>query len=119
MAPYRERTFRTQLAPSLAQPAGKKAKKAKKGAAQQPTRPRILLCTPIPAFSTAWKINESVIANEIIPIEQEVAQQYGLQVIDLHTLFENAKDLILPDGIHPNGKGAQRLADIIAEQIQQ
>jgi lysophospholipase L1-like esterase len=52
-------------------------------------------------------------------MQQEVAKKYGLQVIDLHTLFSNASDLIQPDGIHPNDKGVQRLADIIAEQILQ
>ena len=105
-----------QLNPALAQSV-KKGKKAKKGAVAAPSKPRILLCTPIPAFSSAWDINETVIANEIIPLQQEVAQKYGLQVIDLHTMFENAKDLILPDGIHPNENGVAKMAEIIAEQL--
>ncbi|MBP5345971.1 MAG: alpha/beta hydrolase fold domain-containing protein [Bacteroidales bacterium] len=108
----------TSLAPSLAQSVNKKGKKAtKKGQAQEATKPRILLCTPIPALKSSWNINDSVIVNGVIPMQQEVAKKYGLQVIDLHTLFFNASDLIQPDGIHPNDKGVQRLADIIAEQI--
>ncbi len=78
---------------------------------------RIILCTPVPAFKPSWDINESVIANEIIPIQQEVAKKYGLQVVDLHTLFAGAEDLLLDDGIHPNGKGAERMAEILSEQI--
>ena len=78
---------------------------------------RIILCTPIPAFKSSWDINESVIVNDIIPIQQKVAKKQGLQVIDLHTLFANSEDLVLPDGIHPNGKGAERMADIISEQL--
>ncbi len=108
----------TSLAPSLAQSVNKKGKKvAKKGQSQEAVKPRILLCTPIPALKSSWNISDSVIVNGVIPMQQEVAKKYGLQVIDLHTLFSNASDLIQPDGIHPNDKGVQRLADIIAEQI--
>ena len=107
----------TTLNPSLAQPAKKKGKKAK--AASQPSGPRILLCTPIPAIKSTWDISDSVIANGIIPIQQEVAKEYGLQVIDLHTLFGTDSENLLPDGIHPNDKGARRLAEIIAAAIKE
>ena len=80
-------------------------------------KPRILLCTPIPAFKPTWNINDSVIVNEIIPIQQEVAKKYGLQVVDLHTLYANDGNKMVDDGIHPDGKGAERLATIIAEAL--
>ncbi|MBQ6202667.1 MAG: alpha/beta hydrolase fold domain-containing protein [Prevotella sp.] len=80
-------------------------------------KPRIYLCTPIPAFKPSWDISDSVIVNNIIPIQQEVAKQYGLKVIDLHTLFAESADLVQPDGIHPNDKGAQKMADIIAREL--
>ena len=102
------------LRPDLAQPAKKKGKKAK---ATAPAGPKIFLCTPIPAFKSTWNINDAIITNEIIPIQLEVAKKYGLPTIDLHTLFANDGDKMLSDGIHPDGKGAQRLADIIAAEI--
>ena len=102
----------TTLRPDLAQlSAKKKGKKAKKVA---PAKPEIYLCTPIPAFKPTWNINDSVIVNGIVPIQQEVAKKYGLKVIDLHTLYANDGDKMVADGIHPDGKGAQRMADIIA-----
>ena len=107
----------TTLRPDLAQPA-KKAKKAKKAAVVE-AKPRILLCTPIPAFKSTWNISDSVITNAIIPIQQEVAKKYGLQVVDLHTLYANDGDKMVDDGIHPDGKGAERLAEIIAEALKQ
>ena len=70
-------------------------------------------------MSAGWGISESVIANEIIPIQQEVAKEFGLQVIDLHTLFANDSDKMLPDGIHPDEKGVRRIADIVAEALKQ
>ena len=105
----------TTLRPDLAQPAKKKSKKAKAAVAEP--KPRILLCTPIPAFKSTWNISDAVITNEIIPIQQEVAKKYGLQVVDLHTLFANDGDKMADDGIHPDAKGADRLAEIVFEAI--
>ena len=91
--------------------------KAAKAGRNAPARPQIYLCTPIPAFKPTWNINDSVIVNGVIPIQQEVAAKYGLKVIDLHTLYANDGDKMVDDGIHPNDKGAARMADIIAEAL--
>ena len=104
----------TTLCPAFAQPAKKKGKKAK---TVEPVKPLIYLCTPVPAFKESWGINDSVIVNGVIPAQQEVIRKYGLKVIDLHTLFADGEDLLLPDGIHPNGKGAERMAEIISEAL--
>jgi lysophospholipase L1-like esterase len=105
------------LCPELEQPA-KKSKKAQHTKSQPSNpKPQIILCTPIPAIKTTWDINDSIIVNGIIPIQQEVANKYGLKIIDLHTLFANDGDKMLSDGIHPDGKGARRLAEIIAGEI--
>ena len=74
----------TTLRPDLAQPQKKKGKKSKN---VLPAKPQIILCTPIPAFKSTWNINDSIIANSIIPIQQEVAREYELQVIDLHSFI--------------------------------
>lgn len=79
--------------------------------------PKIFLCTPIPAFKPTWNISDSVIVNNIIPIQQEVAKKNKLQVIDLHTLFANDGDKMVDDGIHPDNKGARKMAEIIAGAI--
>ena len=105
----------TTLRPDLIKPA-KKGKKNKKQVIKN-EGPQIFLCTPIPAFKPSWNINDGIITNNIIPIQQEVASEYNLKVIDLHTLFGDGKDTMLEDGIHPNGKGAQKMAKIIADAI--
>ncbi len=79
--------------------------------------PKIFLCTPIPAFKPTWNISDSVIVNNIIPIQQDVAKKNKLQVIDLHTLFANDGDKMVDDGIHPDNKGARKMAEIIADAI--
>ena len=104
----------TTLCPELADLPKNKKKRAKALAA---VKPQIYLCTPIPAFKQTWAINDSVITHGIIPVQQDVAREYGLRVIDLHTLFAADGDKMLSDGIHPNGDGARRMAEIIAEAL--
>ena len=77
----------------------------------------VFLCTPIPAFKSTWGINDSTIVNGIIPIQRKVAKKHGAKIIDLHSLFANDGDKVLADGIHPDEKGAHRMAEIIAAKI--
>ena len=104
----------TTLCPELATLPKNKKKRAK---ALAEVKTKIFLCTPIPAFKPTWNISDSVIVNGIIPVQQEVAGEYGLQVIDLHTLFAGDGDKMLSDGIHPNGQGARRMAELIAGEL--
>ena len=88
---------------------------------------KVYLCTPIPAFKSTWNISDSVIVNAIIPTINKVAKKQKLQVIDLHGHFaldgdnsatsRSQKELMQKDGIHPNEKGAQRIAEIVAEAL--
>ena len=100
------------LRPDLAQPV--KKKKGKKAAPAPAVRPQIILCTPIPAFKSTWDISDEVITSQIIPILKDAAAKYDLQLLDLHTLYAGDGDKMLSDGIHPDGRGVQRLADIVA-----
>ncbi len=77
-----------------------------------PANPKIYLCSPIPAFKETWTISDSVIVNGEMPILQKLAKKNKCGFIDLHTLY-NYKDLMLGDGIHPNGKGAEKIADLV------
>lgn len=104
----------TTLCPELSDLPKNKKKRAK---ALAEVKKQIYLCTPIPAFKSTWGINDSVIVNGIIPIQQEVANEYGLKVIDLHTLFANDGNKMLSDGIHPDGNGARRMAELIAGEL--
>ena len=84
-----------------------------------PKVPRIVLCTPIKAFQTDWTIRDSVIVNGVIPMLQQFAEKNNLELVDLHTPFDDgvAKGYMTPDLIHPNAKGATRMAEVIADQL--
>ena len=82
-----------------------------------PSKPKIYLCSPIPAFKDSWTINDSVIVNGEMPIIKKLARKNKCQFIDLHTSYTYG-DMMLNDGIHPNAKGAAKMADIIFDAIE-
>lgn len=84
-----------------------------------PSKPKIFLTTPIPAFKSTWNISDSVITTGIIPVIRKLAKKNKCMVIDLHTLFAADGDKMLPDGIHPNAEGARKMAEIIARELSQ
>ena len=81
-------------------------------------KPAIYLCTPVKAFRDKWGITDSVIVNEVIPAIRRVAQKNGLPVIDLHPVITDQADMT-SDMIHPNDKGAAKMAKTIYEAIKQ
>ncbi|MDB5051475.1 MAG: hypothetical protein JWO30_4546 [Fibrobacteres bacterium] len=81
------------------------------------SKPRIYLCTPIPAWkkadgTEAFGIRGEVIKNEVIPKVRQVAQEKGLAVLDLYTPFLPYQSLTV-DGVHPNDVGLDTLAHIL------
>ena len=94
----------------------KKGKPTKK--MQRSAKPRIILCTPIPAYKPSWNISDSVIVNQIIPIINKVAQDEHLEVIDLHSIFNNADGKAMQaDGIHPTEAGDSQIARAVFEVV--
>ena len=82
------------------------------------SNPRVILCTPVPAYKASWTISDSVIVNEIIPIINKVAKKERLEVIDLHTLFQNNDGKQMQsDGIHPTEQGDAQMARVVFDAI--
>ena len=81
-----------------------------------PSKPKIWLCLPVPAYGHAWSINDSVIYNGVIPYIREVAQEENLPLIDLNTPFQGKRQYF-PDTIHPNEEGERMIAEIIFDNV--
>lgn len=77
-----------------------------------PSKPKIYLCSPIPAIKPSWTINDSVIVNGEIPVIKKMAKKNKCGFIDLHTQF-HYPELMQGDGIHPTAKGAEKMAEIV------
>lgn len=82
-----------------------------------PSKPKIYLCLPVPAFKTVWGINDSTVTNGVIPIIKKLASDNHLQVIDLYHPMKN-QSANFPDAIHPNEAGVKEMASLIVKAIQ-
>lgn len=81
--------------------------------------PRIIVCSPIPAFKSTWDINDSIIVNAVIPMLKKFTAENRVEYLDLYTPFRPLEDHVLTDGIHPNDKGVVKMAEIISGVIKQ
>ncbi len=81
-----------------------------------PSRPRIWLCLPVPAYEERWGINDDVIGRQVIPLIVQVADKKHVPVIDLYDALSGRPDLF-PDKIHPDAAGAKRMAQTIRDAL--
>ena len=84
--------------------------------AHLPTNPEIYATLQPYSNNVGWAIMDTAIVNQINPIIKETAIKKGVNIIDLHTLFQTPA-WFLDDSVHPNAKGAQELAKIVNKYI--
>ena len=77
---------------------------------------RIVICTVPYAYTDIWGINNDNIANIIAPVQRDVAEEYGFELIDLYEFSQN-KSYLFPDGVHPNTKGYEMFVKIISKAV--
>lgn len=70
---------------------------------------KIYMATCPYAYSSAYQISNYNIENIVIPAQRGVAENYGLDVIDMHEFTKNMSGCYA-DGIHPTSKGYTYLA---------
>lgn len=81
------------------------------------SKPRIILCLPVPAFTTdTVGITARVVTDQIVPLTREVAFKSGTEIVNLYNLFLDKENLI-PDKVHPNSLGATVISNRLYEQI--
>ena len=84
--------------------------------AHLPTNPEIYATLQPYSNNVGWAIMDTAIVNQINPIIKETATKKGVNIIDLHALFQTPA-WFLDDSVHPNAKGAQELAKIVNKYI--
>lgn len=84
-------------------------------------KPVIYLCNPLQANHQTndkqGQIRDSIITADVIPMIKKVAKKNKLEIIDLNPLIDPNGEEMLKDGIHPNAKGAKKMAETIAKAI--
>ena len=84
------------------------------------SKPVVWICYPAPVYPGHDKIifSNDVIQNELMPKIDEVAQQTGVSIIDLHTALSGDEQMF-PDYVHPNAEGAKLIATTVSKVIAQ
>lgn len=85
--------------------------------AAMPSKPRIYVCTPIPAWkkadsTEAYGVRGAVIQSEVVPALKQAAQAKGVPVLDMWTAYQPYRKLS-PDGVVPNAEGQDTLAHLL------
>lgn len=82
------------------------------------TKPRIYLCSIIPAYRGKDGAADPLIRNELFPRIQGIARSKYLPVIDLYHVFEGKQDLFA-DPLHPNEQGARLMAETVYRAVKE
>ena len=77
---------------------------------------RIIICTVPYAYTDIWGINNANIAQYIAPVQREVAQERGYELVDLYEYSQN-KSMLFSDGVHPTTEGYSMVVKILEKVI--
>ena len=80
------------------------------------SKPEVFICYPVPAYPGRWGITDKVMKEEVMPRLDEVAKKSGCKLIDLYSALSDRKSMF-PDRVHPNGKGATVIAEVVAAAL--
>lgn len=81
------------------------------------SKPAVYICYPLPTFeNNSLPVEDSIIVKEMIPMIDVVAKKTKSKIIDLHKPMENRPDFVY-DKVHPNAKGTQVMARVVAKAI--
>ena len=82
-----------------------------------PSKPVVWICSPVPVYpGGVYPISGKVVAEEVLPLIDEVSKQTGAKIIDLYSALSGKKELF-PDTVHPNAAGAKIMAETICPII--
>ena len=85
-----------------------------------PSSPRVILIAPIRIFLRSGipilGLYPDTLEEGVRPAIREVADQMGLELVDLRDLFTDSRYLM--DGVHPQREGVRMLAEAIHSAIQ-
>jgi lysophospholipase L1-like esterase len=79
--------------------------------------PRILICTPPPAWGDGFTIDPGILATNISPRIRQLGSEQSIQVIDMQRLLAGHNEWF-SDGVHPNPQGTSVMAAIAYTALQ-
>jgi acyl-CoA thioesterase-1 len=80
------------------------------------SKPHVWVVKPPPIFHNGTGLSTEFFEANVIPGIEKVAEQADLPIIDAYSAFANHSDYLW-DGVHPNNKGSQLIAEEIYRAI--
>jgi acyl-CoA thioesterase I len=81
------------------------------------SKPKIWIVLPPPIFdSQGGKTSPEYLAQTLIPLIRQTANETGLPIIDAYSVLINHPEYF-PDGVHPNAVGAKLIANEVYKAI--
>ncbi|MGI6270315.1 MAG: GDSL-type esterase/lipase family protein [Candidatus Howiella sp.] len=81
------------------------------------SNPKIYIATSPVVISDSLNISASVVKDQIVPLEKEIAAEAGCEVIDIFALSDGQSDWFTSDHVHPNDLGYSNFAACFAEYM--
>ncbi len=83
---------------------------------QLKSKPKIYIGLPPPVIKNRWGIQKEIVEGVLLEILEKIALENNLEVIDFYSMLKNM-DTMIPDNIHPNADGAERMAVTAVSKI--
>ncbi len=83
---------------------------------QLKSKPKIYIGLPPPVIKNRWGIQKEIVEGVLLEILEKIALENNLEVIDFYSMLKNI-DTMIPDNIHPNADGAERMAVTAVSKI--
>lgn len=81
-----------------------------------PSKPIVMICLPVPAYGTNFRINDTVVNKEVTVLVKAVAKNNKVALIDLYKALSGHAEWF-PDKIHPTKEGAGEIAKVISTKL--
>jgi len=83
---------------------------------QLKSKPKIYIGLPPPVIKNRWGIQKEIVEGVLLEILEKIALENDLELIDFYSMLKNMNTMI-PDNIHPNADGAERMAVTAVSKI--
>lgn len=81
-----------------------------------PSKPIVMICLPVPAYGINFRINDTIVNNEVTALVETVAKKNKVRLIDLYKALSGHAEWF-PDKIHPDKDGAAEMAKVISQTL--
>lgn len=81
-----------------------------------PSKPIVMICLPVPAYGINFRINDTIVNNEVTALVKTVAKKNKVRLIDLYKALSDHAEWF-PDKIHPDKDGAAEMAKVISQTL--